>query len=113
MTNLGASFAVLVLCFSTTLAATSDSLVGSERCTEGPAYWCTSQSTATECNTYHYCTSQVWANDPTVDQGSEATEVREQDTPPSANQVLDLIPAMQKLLDPEEALEHVYSVSLE
>ncbi|XP_065912710.1 uncharacterized protein [Dysidea avara] len=46
----------LKLCSSITKAA--NELMGSSRCTWGPAYWCSSRETAVECNAEEYCKAQ-------------------------------------------------------
>ncbi|KAH1008252.1 hypothetical protein HUJ05_008821 [Dendroctonus ponderosae] len=33
---------------------------GSERCTRGPSYWCKDKQTAEECKAVHHCETKVW-----------------------------------------------------
>jgi saposin len=39
------------------------SLLGAKKCTFGPAYWCTNEQTARECNAYEHCATKVWVVD--------------------------------------------------
>ncbi|CAF4835180.1 unnamed protein product [Pieris macdunnoughi] len=36
-------------------------LVGSEKCTWGPSYWCSNFSTGRECKATHHCVQRVWS----------------------------------------------------
>jgi len=36
--------------------------LGTQRCTEGPAYWCSSLSAATQCNAVDECKNTAWLN---------------------------------------------------
>ncbi|XP_064635134.1 prosaposin-like isoform X3 [Lineus longissimus] len=43
-------------------AAAASPLLGSERCTWGPSYWCSHIKAAKECNAVQHCISTVWKN---------------------------------------------------
>ncbi|XP_076272652.1 prosaposin-like [Rhynchophorus ferrugineus] len=43
-------------------AAPRGQLVGAEKCTWGPSYWCASRQNAVSCNALQHCETKVWGN---------------------------------------------------
>ncbi|XP_076272654.1 prosaposin-like [Rhynchophorus ferrugineus] len=39
----------------------SPQLLGANKCTRGPGYWCLSRENALSCNTLQYCETRVWS----------------------------------------------------
>ncbi|ERL84968.1 hypothetical protein D910_02391 [Dendroctonus ponderosae] len=50
----------LVLCVCALAFAVPQKLVGSEKCTRGPGYWCKDRQTAEECKAVQHCETKVW-----------------------------------------------------
>ena len=49
------------ICTTDTATAKSQVVVGRNRCTWGPSYWCASLSNLRECNSTDYCSKQIWS----------------------------------------------------
>ncbi|XP_076272650.1 prosaposin-like [Rhynchophorus ferrugineus] len=51
---------IVVAIFALTFADSSPPLVGANKCTWGPGYWCASKENAVECGTLKHCETEVW-----------------------------------------------------
>merc|ERR1712212_110936 len=52
----------LLITLSLLIAVSSASLLGEDKCSQGPAYWCTSVKEAAECGSVDYCINNDWKN---------------------------------------------------
>ena len=50
----------LLLAFSLLSAATGMQLLGANRCTWGPSWWCRNETTANDCGAIEHCIQKVW-----------------------------------------------------
>jgi hypothetical protein len=49
------------ICSTETPATEKPRIVGSNRCTWGPSYWCSSLSNSRECSSIHHCSNKIWS----------------------------------------------------
>ena len=53
---------LILLAFSLLSVASAMQLLGANRCTWGPAWWCQNKATANECGAIEHCIQKVWKN---------------------------------------------------